>query len=240
MTRSRIGRLGLHAGALALALLITGADAAPKPQTEQFVASRDTYITQESQGEPGDRSHRNYGASHALRADTQYNGKKSHVLLAFDLGKIPRDANIDSAMLAMGPQVKPGVGSVDGIEIRRMLRDDWIEGDQGNDTHVDHTYTSWAAVRYENGKPVEWDAQGAMGDKDSDAKSAVQLSAAEVDKLETGAPVTDLVKAWQASRAGSFGLLIRSTNQKINYLGWASKEMPDAKGPMLVVQWSKP
>ena len=238
--RSFMCRWAQYAGLLLLAFVLTGADAASKPTTAEFTASRDTYITQESQGEPGDRSHRNYGASHVLRVDTQYNGKKSHILLAFDLSKIPKDANIDSAMLVLGPPVKPMVGSLDGIEIRRMLRDDWLEGDQGNDTHVDHTFTSWVAVRYDNGNPVEWTGQGAMGEKDSDAKSAIRLNAGEIDKLETGAAVTDLVKAWQASRSGSFGLLVRSTNEKINYLGWASKEMPDAKGPFLVVQWSKP
>ena len=211
-----------------------------KAETKEFTPTADTFISQEKQGQPGDRSHRNYGAAHSLRADTQYSGEKSHVLLKFDLSDIPKDANITGAILVMGSPVKPTVGSLEVIEIRRLLRDDWVEGTQGHETHVSHTAVSWLAVRYEDEKPIAWSTPGATGEKDSDAKNKIVIDTDPAMTLAKGAPVTSLVQTWSADRAVAFGVLIRTSNEKINYLGWASKEMPDAEGPVLVVEWTTP
>lgn len=218
--------------ALLVALLLSQFTAPLGAQVTTLTPSKDAYISQERIDAPGDRSHRNFGGAQALRADTQYNGEKSHILLGFDMGDLTGKA-IERAVLVMGPPVDPKVGTTMGIEIRRLLVSDWVEGEHGDKTHKDKAGVSWHARGYDqDGTPLSWDKPGAMGEADSDAAGAVKLSMAQVNEVtDPGVDVTALVKAWQesakaaeAAKKPQFGLLIRTTNDKINYLGWPSKE----------------
>jgi len=87
---------------------------------------------------------------------------------------------------------------------------------------------------------VKWDKPGALGEKDSDAKGMVVVSGNEVKDLAAdGVDILDLVNAWNKDRNIQFGLLIRTTNDKINLLRWASTNAGDDKGPRLVITYSK-
>jgi len=211
-------------------------------QVMTLTPSKDAYISQEKIDAPGDRSHRNFGGAPALRADTQYNGEKSHVLLGFDMGDLAGKA-IERAVLVMGPPVDPKVGTTMGIEIRRLLASDWVEGEHGDKTHKDKAGVSWHARAYDqDGMPLSWDKPGAMGEADSDAAGAVKVSMAQVNEVtDPGVDVTALVKAWQeaaktaeAGKKPQFGLLIRTTNDKINYVGWPSKEAASGVPKLMV------
>ncbi len=210
-------------------------------ETEKaFKPTKDTWISNEKEGKPGDRSHRSYGACKYLSVDTQYSGKKANILLEFDLNEIPKDAKILSAFIVMGPKVKPSVAGPKAIEIRRLLKDDWKEGKQGDKTHRAKKAASWIASSYSVEGPVKWDKPGALGEKDSDAKGMVVVSGNEVKDLAAdGVDILDLVNAWNKDRNVQFGLLIRTTNDKINLLRWASTNAGDDKGPRLVITYSK-
>jgi hypothetical protein len=150
--------------------------------------------------------------------DTQYSGKKSNILLEFDLSSIPKNAKITSAMLVMGSKVKPSVGALKSLAIRRLLRDDWVEGDQGAKTHKPKTGASWIARYYKDSKPVKWEKPGALGEKDSDAEEALFLDRRQdIKELNlNGFDIAYIVDLWNKKRDVKFGLLIRTTNDKIN------------------------
>jgi hypothetical protein len=208
--------------------------------SKTFKPTKDSWITNEKAGKPGSREHRSYGACKYLSVDTQYSGKKSHILLEFDLNEIPKGAKLASAFLVMGPKVKPSVGGPKAIEIRRLLKDDWKEGKQGAKTHRVKKAASWIASSYSTEGAKKWDKPGALGEQDSDAKGAVVISGAEIKDLAAdGVDVLDLLNAWNKKRDIQFGLLIRTTNDKINYLRWASSNAGKDKGPQLVVTYSK-
>jgi len=210
-------------------------------ETEKaFKPTKDTWITNEKEAKPGSREHRSYGACKYLAIDTQYSGKKANILLEFDLNEIPKDAKMLSAFIVMGAKVKPSVGGAKAIEIRRLLKDDWKEGKQGDKKHRIKKAASWIASSYSVDGPVKWEKPGALGEKDSDAKGMVVISGDEINDLAAdGVDVLDLVNAWNKDRSIQFGLLIRTTNKTINYLRWASTNAGDDKGPRLVVTYSK-
>jgi hypothetical protein len=47
-----------------------------------------------------------------------------------------------------------------------------------------------------------------------------------------------LLNAWNKDRNVQFGLLIRTTNDKINYLRWNSLNAGEGKGPKLVIMFT--
>jgi hypothetical protein len=61
----------------------------------------------------------------------------------------------------------------------------------------------------------------------------------EIKSLEAdGLDILDLLNAWNKDRNVQFGLLIRTTNDKINYLRWNSSNTGEAKGPKLVIMFT--
>ena len=235
--------------AFALALACAAARAAEpvgpikpiKKAEHTFTTSKDTYVTNEKEGKPGDRSHRNYGAAPALHLDTQYNGEKSHVLIEFDLAALPKNATILTATLAMGARIKPAVGTAVAVEVRRLLRDDWIEGEQGGKTHKEKSGASWIARRYTEDGPVKWQTPGATGAEDSDAKTLIALKGTkQIDELDTGISVLPHVTAWHAERKTALGWVIRTVNTKINLYRWASSDAPNTQGPTLTIAYTLP
>ena len=210
--------------------------------TKTFRTVKDTFITQEKEGKPGDRSHRNYGKSKFLAIDTQYSGKKANILLGFDLSSIPKEAKITSAVLIMGSKIKPSVGALKSIEIRRLLRDDWVEGTEGDKTHKPKTACSWIARAYSGDVVLKWDKPGALGTKDSDAEDALFLDKQQdIKELNlNGFDIAYIVDIWSKKRDVKFGLLIRTTNDKINLWRCESADAGDETGASLIVTYTLP
>lgn len=223
----------------AVALLAVGLSARAEEKTEVFKVAKDTFITNEKAGTPGDRTDRNFGDQPQINIDTQYNGEKSHALVQFDLAAIPAEATIRKAVLLMGPRIKPGVGTLMELEVRRLLRDDWLEGGKDRKTEGVSMAATWnARFVKEDGTAVAWEMPGAMGATDSDVGTAIRLPGADaVARLDEGIDVTVHVQTWQKDRTVAPGWMLRSSNQNINYIRWASREAEGATGPTLAVTW---
>jgi hypothetical protein len=232
MRKSKMMLIGIVCAAFMLNL-------SAQETTKEFRPTKDTWITNEKQGTPGSRADRGYGACKYLSLDTQSDGDKSHILLEFDLKDIPKGAKIGSAFLVMGARIDPQVGSIKAIEIRRLLKDDWQEGKEGDKTHVARTATSWMARSYSAEGESKWEKPGAVGDTDCDTTAAVTVQESEIKSLEAdGLDILDLLNAWNKDRNVQFGLLIRTTNDKINYLRWNSSNAGEGKGPKLVIMFT--
>lgn len=216
---------------------------AGEPMKKTFTTTKDTFITQEKEDEPrGGRTHRNYGKSKYIAMDTQYSGKKAHILLQFDLSSIPKGAKITSAILIMGAKIKPEVGAIKGIEIRSLLRDDWTEGTQGDKTHKAKTACSWFARSYAGEKMKAWEKPGALGKSDSDSENALFIEKQQDIKELTlnGFDIAYIVDLWSKKRDVNFGLLLRTTNDKINLWRCESTDAGEGKGAKLILAYTLP
>ncbi len=232
----------LHAMTAGLVMLALVAwQAAAQPTTDSLKATKDASITNENAGVPGDRSERNFGDLPYLSIDTQYNGEKSHILMEFDLSTIPADAVIQKAELVMGTPLSPEVGTIASVEVRRLLRNDWVEGGKDRVAEGVSSGASWTARYYKaNGAAVAWQLPGALGAEDSAAGDAIKLpGTSATGTLEKGLDVTAHVQAARKAQQKTVGWLLRSTNDQINICRWASREAADKGGPILKVTWAK-
>ncbi len=137
-------------------------------------------------------------------------------LVAFDLSRLPANADIHSATLTLARADSWPYDFV--LTVSRLLRP-WS---------ADANYT----FAQPGGQPQPWERPGALGEADA-APPLLAVTMTLGSKVQL--PVTQWVQEWAAHPAGNFGLILRSHSDVIKAYSLASSENSQALRPVLEI-----